>query len=77
LQGKGIITKSCKAIIDFSFLDLHLNRIEIKCGTENFKSKTIPEKLNFTQEGIIRQGELLYDKFIDLNLYSLLKNDIK
>lgn len=77
LQGKGIITKSCKVIIDFSFLDLHLNRIEIKCGTENFKSKTIPEKLNFTQEGIIRQGELLYDKFIDLNLYSLLKNDIK
>jgi ribosomal-protein-serine acetyltransferase len=77
LQGKGIITKSCKAIIDFCFSDLQLNRIEIKCGTENFKSKTIPEKLNFTREGVIREGELLYDKFIDLNLYSLLKTDIK
>lgn len=74
-QGKGIITKSCQAIIDFCFSDLQLNRIEIKCGTENFKSKTIPEKLNFTKEGIIRQGELLYDTFIDLNLYSLLKSD--
>ena len=77
LQGKGIITKSCKALIDFCFSDLQLNRIEIKCGTENFKSKTIPEKLNFTREGVIREGELLYDKFIDLNLYSLLKTDIK
>ncbi|KIC02367.1 hypothetical protein OA88_09150 [Flavobacterium sp. JRM] len=77
LQGKGIITKSCKAIINFGFSGLQLNRIEIKCGTENFKSKTIPEKLNFTKEGIIRQGELLYDKFIDLNLYSLLKSDIE
>ena len=77
LQGKGIITKSCKALIDFCFSDLQLNRIEIKCGTENFKSKTIPEKLNFTKEGVIREGELLYDKFIDLNLYSLLKTDIK
>lgn len=76
-QGKGIITKSCKALIDFCFSDLQLNRIEIKCGTENFKSKTIPEKLNFTREGVIREGELLYDKFIDLNLYSLLKTDIK
>lgn len=77
LQGKGIVTKSCKAIIDFCFSDLQLNRIEIKCGTGNLKSKTIPEKLNFTHEGILRQGELLYDQFIDLNLYSLLKNDVK
>ncbi|PZX94251.1 hypothetical protein DOS84_06405 [Flavobacterium aquariorum] len=76
LQGKGIVIKSCKAIIDFCFSDLQLNRIEIKCGTENFKSKTIPEKLNFTKEGVIRQGELLYDTFIDLNLYSLLKSDL-
>jgi ribosomal-protein-serine acetyltransferase len=77
LQGKGIITQSCKAIIDFGFSNLQLNRIEIKCGTENLKSKTIPEKLNFTHEGVLRQGELLYDKFIDLHLYSLVKNDVK
>jgi ribosomal-protein-serine acetyltransferase len=75
MQGKGVVTKSCKALIDFCFSNLHLNRIEIKCGTENFRSKTIPEKLNFTKEGIIRQGELLYDQFIDLNLYALLKVD--
>lgn len=74
-QGKGIVTKSCKKLIDFCFNDLKLNRIEIKCGTENLKSKAIPEKLNFTKEGIIRQGELLYDKFIDLNLYSFIKAD--
>ena len=77
VQGKGIVTNSCKAIIDFCFTALQLNRIEIKCGTENFKSKTIPEKLNFTKEGVIRQGELLYDKFIDLNLYSLLKQEVE
>ncbi|WP_264565054.1 GNAT family N-acetyltransferase [Flavobacterium sp. N3904] len=75
-QGKGIVTKSCQALIDFCFSELELNRIEIKCGTENFKSKAIPEKLNFTKEGVIRQGELLYDRFIDLNLYSLLKSEV-
>ncbi|MBJ7427726.1 MAG: GNAT family N-acetyltransferase [Bacteroidia bacterium] len=74
-QGNGIVTKCCKGLIDFCFNDLKLNRMEIKCGTENLKSKTIPEKLNFTKEGVIRQGELLYDKFIDLNLYSFLKID--
>jgi ribosomal-protein-serine acetyltransferase len=75
-QGKGIVTKSSKAIIDFCFSNLQLNRIEIKCGTENLKSKSIPEKLNFTKEGIIKQGELLYDKFIDLDLYALLRQEV-
>ena len=74
-QGKGIITKACKIMIDFGFADLSLNRIEIKCGTENSKSNAIPQKLNFTKEGTIRQGELLNGKFIDLNLFSLLAED--
>lgn len=76
-QGKGIITKSCKALVDLCFGELQLNRIEIKCGAENFKSQAIPERLNFTHEGVSRQAEWLYDKFIDLNVYSLLKADVK
>jgi ribosomal-protein-serine acetyltransferase len=75
VQGKGSVTKSCKALIGFCFKELQLNRIEIKCGTENIRSQSIPEKLGFTKEGIIRQGEFMNGKFIDLNLYSLLKND--
>lgn len=76
VQGKGIVTKSCQSIIDFCISELQLNRIEIKCGTENLKSKTIPEKLNFKNEGMLRQAELLYDQYIDLNLYSLLKSEV-
>ncbi|MGZ4034216.1 MAG: GNAT family N-acetyltransferase [Bacteroidia bacterium] len=74
-EGKGIITRSCKAIINKAFQVLHLNRIEIKCGTENYKSQGIPERLNFKKEGIIRQGEILNNKFIDLYLYSMLRSD--
>lgn len=74
-QGKGIITRSCKPIIEYCFNDLALNRIEIKCGTENVNSQRIPEKLGFELEGIIRQGEWLHCAFIDLKLYSLLKEN--
>jgi ribosomal-protein-serine acetyltransferase len=76
LQGKGIITKSCKGLIDFCFKDLNLNRLEIKCGTENIKSQTIPHRLKFIKEGVLRQAELVHEKYIDLYLYSLCKNDI-
>lgn len=75
-QGKGIITKACKAMIAFCFNDLDLNRIEIKCATANLRSKTVPEELGFLKEGVIRQGEFVHGEFIDLSLYSLLKLDI-
>jgi ribosomal-protein-serine acetyltransferase len=72
-QGKGIAIQSCKALIEFCFNTLELNRIEIKCGKENIKSQRIPEQLNFTHEGVLRKAEWLHHEFIDLNLYSLLK----
>lgn len=77
LQGKGIVTKCCTAIINFGFTELGLNRIEIKCGIGNIKSSAIAEKLRFNQEGILQQAEWLNGKFIDLYLYSMLKEDWK
>jgi ribosomal-protein-serine acetyltransferase len=74
-QGKGIITECCKAIINFGFTELNLQRIEIKCATQNLKSKAIPERLNFKQEGILRQAEFLNNQWTDLYLYSLLKEE--
>jgi ribosomal-protein-serine acetyltransferase len=76
-QGKGIITRACQTLIGFCFDTLTLNRIELKCGTENHKSMVIPQTLSFTKEGILRQAEWLHDRYIDLYLFSLLKADWK
>jgi ribosomal-protein-serine acetyltransferase len=75
--GKGITTKACRALIDHCFTLLDINRIELKCGTGNHKSQAVAERLGFTKEGIIHRGELLYNHFIDLNLYAMLKSDWK
>ncbi len=74
-QKKGVIFKCCNALLHFGFSHLDLNRIEIKCGTGNNKSKAIPEKLHFTFEGILRQAEQVNGKYIDLFLYSMIKTD--
>lgn len=76
IQGKGIVTASCKSLINHSFHQLQFNRIEIKCAAENYKSQKIPERLGFTFEGIIRQGEWIDNRFVDLKLYSLLRQDL-
>ncbi len=74
-QGQGIMTDSLKTVIAYAFKEMGLNRIEITCATQNTKSSAIPRKLGFTFEGITRQGEWLYDHFVDLEVYSLLATE--
>ena len=74
-QGKGIVVLSCQRLIDYAFDELQLNRLEIKCGANNQRSIAIPKKLNFIREGIIRQSKRLYNDWLDVKLFSLLKDD--
>lgn len=75
MQGRGIVTNCCKIMINFGFTQLELNRIEIKCGVGNEKSKAIAEKLGCKHEGTLRQAEWLNGRFIDLHLYAMLKSE--
>lgn len=72
-EGKGIITKSCRAIIDHLFNDRELNRVVITCNVENVRSRAIPERVGFQFEGIRRQAEFLHDHFGDWAVYAMLR----
>ena len=75
-QGQGIITQSVLKLLHQAFGELQLNSIRILAGVENKKSRSIPERLGFKQEGILRDGELLVDnQFTDIVVYSLLKKE--
>jgi ribosomal-protein-serine acetyltransferase len=75
VQGKGIITKCCGKLIEYCFKELKLNRIVIRCAAENIKSQKIPERLKFTKESTLREALLLNDRFVDLIVYSMLKEE--
>lgn len=77
-QKRGIATAATKALIEMAFHQNALNRITIRCATENIKSRKIPEKLGFSLEGIEKQGELMSDgRFVDLYVYRLFATDYK
>ncbi len=76
-QGKGIMTAAVRSLIEYGWAALGLNRIEIRAGVENVKSRAIPERLGFRQEGVIRQGEFVNGAFIDLVIYGLVKGDVR
>ena len=77
LQGRGIVTRSCRALVGHCFRGLGLNRVEMYVGTENARSRRIPERLGFREEGVLRQGEWLHDHYVDLVLYAMLAAEWK
>jgi ribosomal-protein-serine acetyltransferase len=74
-QGNGIMTAVAKALTDYAFKELDLNKVEIRAAVGNRKSRSIPEKLNFVNEGCIRQAEWLYDHYVDHVVYGVLKEE--
>ena len=74
-EGKGIMTRACKALIDYGFGDLSLNRIVIRAATENVRSQAVPLRLGFTREGVEREAEWLNDHFLDMIVYSMLRSE--
>ncbi len=74
-QGKGLMTKACKAMVTYVFDEWHLNKVEIHCATGNIQSCAIPQRLGFTLEGTIRQAEWLYDHYVDLKVFGILESE--
>ncbi|WP_347551680.1 GNAT family protein [Pseudalkalibacillus hwajinpoensis] len=74
-QRKGIVTEACRGIIDLGFKVMRLNRIEIRVASGNKKSRAIPERLGFKEEGVLRQVELVNGQFYDHVVYCMLKDE--
>lgn len=74
-QGLGIMTKVSRALTDYAFCDLKLNKVDIRAAYENERSRGIPERLGFTKEGKIRQAEWLYDHYVDHIVYGMLARE--
>ncbi len=74
--GKGIATKAVKAMTDYLFNDIGLNRIQAFVMPENAKSLSVLRRNNFVEEGVIRQGHIWKGKgVVDLTLFSMLKSE--
>ena len=74
-QGRGIATKAVGAIAAYCFHRLNVNRIELRCATNNLPSMRVAERAGFTLEGTLRQAELLGGAYADLYVYGLLRDE--
>ena len=75
MQGRGIVTRTCRALLDYAFGELGLNRMQIRVATGNRRSLAIQERLEFVFEGVQRQAELVNGEYYDLAVYSMLASE--
>ncbi len=75
--GRGLMTRAVRAVLDFAFDDLKLNRVGLHADVRNAPSRALAERLGFTLEGIERQSWLLHDQLTDNAAYSMLADEWK
>lgn len=74
-EGCGLMTAAVSALLRHGFRSLKLNRIEIRVGVRNRRSRAIPKRLGFRHEGTLRQAEQLADRLVDHAVYGLLASE--
>ena len=75
LQKRGIVTRSCGALVEYLFNSLDMNRVEIQCDVKNIRSQKVPERLGFKKEGVLRQNHCRYGEYVDSVVYSILSRE--
>ena len=76
-QGQGVITRAVSALTEHAFGLWRLNRVEIRAAVDNERSRAIPRRLGFKQEGVLREAERVGDRFVDHVVYALVGSDLR
>ena len=75
-EGRSLVTRACRALIDHAFGELGLHRITIRVAPDNRRSRAIPERLGFTEEGRQREaGRRDAGGYHDLLVYAVLDRE--
>lgn len=74
-EGKGLMTHTCRALVEVALDKLGLNRVEIWCASQNDRCRRVPERLGFKLEGTFRERERVFDRFVDMVSYSVLTHE--
>ena len=75
--GKGIMTEAVKQICEYVFAKSDIIRIYAEPFANNIASCRVLEKAGFQYEGTLRSNAVKNGKVIDMEMYSLLKEEIK
>jgi [ribosomal protein S5]-alanine N-acetyltransferase len=73
--GKGFTLEAARALLQYGFQEMELNKVEAPIMLDNLQSQRVVEKLGMKREGVAREHMIINGKFVDLAMYSILKSE--
>jgi RimJ/RimL family protein N-acetyltransferase len=73
--GTGIFIECARLIVDFSFEQLGVHRLEARSCVRNGRGNGALRKVGATQEGVLRRSFLRNGEYLDQVLWSILRED--
>jgi len=75
-EGRGIAAASCLALLELARGGLRAERVEWRTTPANTRSRRLAERLGFRYEGRLRSRYVLRDKRLDIDVLSLVGEEI-
>jgi RimJ/RimL family protein N-acetyltransferase len=73
--GRGYATEAARALVQWAFDTLDLNRIQAETDTRNLPSARVLEKLGFVREGTLREDCIVAGEVSDSWVYGLIRRE--
>jgi RimJ/RimL family protein N-acetyltransferase len=73
--GRGYATEAARAVLEWAFTTLDLNRVQAETDTRNLASARVLEKLGFVREGTLREDCVVDGEVSDSWVYGLIGRD--
>jgi len=70
-SGNGIITSSCRSLINHLIENNNLHRFVIEAGINNIASRKVAENLGMRLEGINKDRAIINEKYVDHAMYAI------
>jgi [ribosomal protein S5]-alanine N-acetyltransferase len=73
--GRGYATEAARALLQWAFDTVELNRVQAEADTRNVASARVLEKLGFVREGTLREDCVVNGDVSDSWVYGLLRRE--
>jgi len=74
-QRKGYCSEAVKAVIDYTFCNINIHKIQVCHKENNAASKGVIQKVGFTYEGTLRDYFYVDGKYVSRLYYSMLRSE--
>lgn len=74
-RGRGLGEESLRLLLEYCFINLHMERVTLDHMQENKRAASLYQKLGFQYEGCLRHAGKKDGVYIDLMLMSMLRSE--